>query len=181
MRRSVEQSLERLGRPTVTLLQLHNGLTARREDEPFSITPADVLGADGVLDAFREVKAAGLVRFIGLTGTGQPEAMRAVVRSGGFDTIQVPYNVLNPKRGVQDGPDSSETDYGNVIADCSEMDVGVLAIRVFAGGALLDQPPSAQHAQDSVFPTGPVRTRSAASAERIDRLGHGRIPRSASY
>src|SRR5688572_13421873 len=60
VRRSVEASLGRLGLSSVTLLQLHNGLTARRDDEPFSITPADVLGPGGVLEAFREVQAAGL-------------------------------------------------------------------------------------------------------------------------
>src|SRR5262245_4825137 len=59
IRSSVEASLQRLGTSSVTLLQLHNGLTAQRDDEPFSITPSDVLGPRGVLDAFRELHDAG--------------------------------------------------------------------------------------------------------------------------
>jgi D-threo-aldose 1-dehydrogenase len=152
VRRSVEQSLERLGLSTVPLLQLHNGLTAQREDEAFSITPADVLGPGGVLEAFREVRAAGLVRFIGLTGTGHPEAMRTVVRSGDFDTLQVPYHLLNPSAGRQVADDSGEADYGNIIADCSATGMGVFAIRVFAGGALLGQEPSAHTLKTPFFP-----------------------------
>jgi len=152
VRRSVEESLRRLGLPAVTLLQLHNGLTARREDEPYSITPADVLQPGGVLDAFRELRDVGLVRFLGLTGTGHPDAMREAVRSGGFDTIQVPLHMLNPSAARVMPPDFSDTDYGNIIADCAEMKMGVFAIRVFAGGALLGNEPSAHTLKTPFFP-----------------------------
>jgi len=152
VRRSVEQSLRRVGLPQVTLLQLHNGLTAGRDDEPFSITPADVLGPGGVLEAFREAQAAGLVRFVGLTGTGQPEAMRAVIRSNGFDTIQVPYHLLNPSAGRPMEDDLWDADYGNIIADADAAGMGVFAIRVFAGGALLGQEPSAHTLKTPFFP-----------------------------
>jgi aryl-alcohol dehydrogenase-like predicted oxidoreductase len=152
VRRSVEASLGRLGLPRVTLLQLHNGLTAGRNDEPFSITPADVLGPGGVLAAFHEVQAAGLVQFIGLTGTGHPAALREVVRAGSFDTIQVPYHLLNPSAGRVMPAGFAETDYGNIIADCADQQMGVFAIRVFAGGALLDQPPSAHTLKTPFFP-----------------------------
>jgi aryl-alcohol dehydrogenase-like predicted oxidoreductase len=152
VRQSVEESLARLGRNRITLLQLHNGLTARRDDEPFSICPADVLQPGGVLEAFREVQAAGLVRFVGLTGTGHPMAVRAVVRTGEFDTIQVPYNLLNQSAGYDAPADFRETNYGNIIADSSVMEIGVFSIRVFAGGALLDQPPSAHTLITPFFP-----------------------------
>jgi aryl-alcohol dehydrogenase-like predicted oxidoreductase len=152
VRRSVEESLRRLGVPSVTLLQLHNGLTTRRDDEPFSITPEDVLGERGVLDAFRETQAAGLVRYLGLTGTGQPAGMREVVRSGGFDTIQVPYHLLNPSAGRTMPAGFGETDYGDIIADGADMNLGVFAIRVFAGGALLDREPSAHTYMTPFFP-----------------------------
>ena len=157
VRRSVEESLQRLGLPAVALLQLHNGLTARRDDEPFSIAPADVLQPGGVLDAFRDLRDAGLVRFLGLTGTGLPDAMREVVRSGGFDTIQVPLHMLNPSAGQVMPPDFGDTDYGNIIADCSEMKMGVFAIRVFAGGALLGHEPSAHTLKTPFFPLAQFR------------------------
>jgi aryl-alcohol dehydrogenase-like predicted oxidoreductase len=152
VRRSVEESLRRLRLPAVTLLQLHNGLTARREDEPFSITPEDVLQAGGLLDAFGELRDAGLVRFLGLTGTGHPAAMREVVRSGGFDTIQVPLHMLNPSAARVMLPDFGDTDYGNIIADGAEMKMGIFAIRAFAGGALLGNEPSAHTLKTPFFP-----------------------------
>jgi aryl-alcohol dehydrogenase-like predicted oxidoreductase len=151
-RESVRASLARLGLPRVTLLQLHNSITARRGDEPTSLTPEDVLGRNGVLDAFRELQADGLVGFLGLTGIGQPGSMRAVVDSGAFDTIQAPFNALNPSAGYPMPAGFDETDYGNIIADCAAQKMGVFAIRVFAGGALLDAPPGAHTLKTPFFP-----------------------------
>ncbi len=171
IRRSVDESLQRLGIASVRLLQLHNALSARRDDEPFSITPADVLGHGGVLEAFRELQQEGLVRFLGLTGAGQPAAMREVVRSGGFDAMQVPYHLLNPSAG-QVVPDSfDETNYGNIIADCAAMQMGVLAIRVYAGGALLGNPPNAHTLKTPFFPL-PLYQRDLERARQLqNRLG----------
>src|SRR4029079_2128414 len=95
---------------------------------------------------------AGLVRFVGLTGTGQPDAMREVVRSGEFDTLQVPYHLLNPSAGRDVPTDFGEMHYGNIIADCAEQRMGAFAIRVFAGGALVDRPPSAHTLKTPFFP-----------------------------
>ena len=102
----------------VALLQLHNSITAKRGDEPTSLTPGDELGAGGVLEAFRELQAEGLVEHLGLTGIGQPGAMREAVGSGAFDTMQVPFNALNPSAGYPMPAGFGETDYGNIIADC---------------------------------------------------------------
>ena len=48
---SFAASLKRLGMKQVTLLQLHNSITAVRGEEPTSITPSDVLEKGGVLEA----------------------------------------------------------------------------------------------------------------------------------
>lgn len=152
VRRSVEASLVRLRMPRVTLLQLHNSITPRRGDEPTSITPADVLGSGGVADAFVELQQAGLVQFVGLTGIGHPAALREVIQSGRFDTIQTPYHLLNPSAGRDMPTDFDETNYGNLIADCAMQEMGVLAIRVLAGGALAGQPPSPHTLKTPFFP-----------------------------
>lgn len=152
VRRSIDASLNRLGVPRVTLLQLHNGLTRNVGDEAYSIAPGDVLGSGGVLDAFRALRDDGEIDHFGLTGTGQPAAMREVVRSGGFDTIQVPYHMLNPSAGRVMPSDFAETDYGNIIADCAAINMGVFAIRVFAAGALLGNEPSAHTHKTPFFP-----------------------------
>jgi aryl-alcohol dehydrogenase-like predicted oxidoreductase len=169
VRRSVEESLQRLRVPRVMLLQLHNGITAGRGDEPASLTPVDTLGAGGVLEAFRRVRDAGLTSHLGLTGTGHPEAMRLVIRSGEFDTLQAPFNVLNPSAGTPGPPPDGETDYGNVIADCAAVGMGVFAIRVLAGGALLGQPPSAHTLKTPYFPLALFER----DAERARRLQAG--------
>ena len=172
VRRSVDESLKRLRVPRVTLLQLHNGITHTREDEPAAITPRDILGPGGVAEALAGMRDAGLVRHIGLTGTGHPGALREVVRSGAFDTIQVPFNMLNPTAGAPGTAADGETDYGNIIADCAAANMGVFAIRVFAGGALLDQPPSGHTLRTPYFPLA-LYERDADRARRLigDRDG----------
>jgi L-galactose dehydrogenase/L-glyceraldehyde 3-phosphate reductase len=150
VRASVEASFKRLGVGHVTLLQLHNSITAKRGDEPTSITPADVL--DEIRPAFEKLRREGLVRHIGLTGIGQAGALRSVIRSGTFETMQIPYNVLNPSAGRTMSRSFGDTNYGNVIADCAEMGMGVFAIRVLAGGALAGNPPSAHTLKTPFFP-----------------------------
>jgi len=168
-RESVTASLGRLGLRRVTLLQLHNSITAHRGDEPTSLTPEDLLGRGGVREAFRELQADGLVDFLGLTGIGQPASIRAVVDSGAFDTIQVPFNALNPSAGYPMPASFEEADYGNIIADCSAQQMGVFAIRVFAGGALVGRPPSA-HTHRTPFFTLALYERDQRRATHIAGL-----------
>lgn len=149
---SVEASLARLRRPRVTLIQLHNSITARRGDLPTSITPDDVLGPAGVLAAFETLRREGLALICGLTGLGDAAALREVIRSGGFQTMQTPYHLLNPSAGNPISPAGAEADYGNIIGDCTRAGMGVLAIRVLAGGALAGQPPSAHTRTTKFFP-----------------------------
>jgi len=152
VKRSVEASLSRLKLSQVTLLQLHNSITLRRGDDPTSITPDDVLGANGVADAFEDLRNSGLVRHIGLTGIGNPPSLAQVVRSGRFETLQVPYHLLNPSAGHDMPEDFAETNYGNIIATCAETQMGVLAIRVLAGGALAGNSPSPHTFKTPFFP-----------------------------
>jgi L-galactose dehydrogenase/L-glyceraldehyde 3-phosphate reductase len=173
-RESVEGSLRRLGMSRVTLLQLHNSITARRGDEPASITPEDILGPGGVLEAFRALRADGLVGHLGLTGIGQPDAMRQAVRSGAFDTMQVPYNLLNPSAGHSVPAGYPQTDYGNIIADCAAQGMGVFAIRVYAGGALADRPPSAHTHRTPFFPLALYESDRRRAARAATLLGPGR-------
>lgn len=168
VQRSLEASLTRLGRNSVTLLQLHNGITEKRGTEPDSVSSADVLDAGGILDAFRAVQCSGLVRFIGLTGTGSPATLRKVIGSGAFDTIQTPYNLLNPSAGQVVPASFAETDFGNIFVDCAAKNMGVFAIRVFAGGALLDLPPSAHTLTTKYFPLA-LYERDRAEAGKLAR------------
>jgi aryl-alcohol dehydrogenase-like predicted oxidoreductase len=174
VRRSVEESLERLQVSQVTLLQLHNSITASREDEPTSITPQDVLQSAGVLDAMRAVQQDGLVRSIGLTGIGQPAALKEVIASSEFDTVQTPYHLLNPSAGLATSIALADSNYGNIIEECARADMGVFAIRVLAGGALADNPPSPHTLKTPFFPLA-LYERNRGQAQRLQaRLGQSR-------
>lgn len=164
--RSFEGSLRRLRLQRVTLLQLHNSITTRRGDEPTSLTAADVFGEHGILSAFHELQSGGVVQHLGLTGIGHPEALREVVRSRMFQTMQVPYHLLNPSAGRTMSADWQETDYGNIIGECSVAGMGVLAIRVLAGGALAENPPSPHTLKTPFFPLA-LYERDRARAKRI--------------
>ena len=87
-----------------------------------------------------------------LTGTGSADALRRVVQSGEFDTLQVPYNLLNPSAGRTMPQDFSDRNYGNVLEDCRKLNLGAFAIRVLAGGAIVGQSPSAHTLRTSYFP-----------------------------
>ncbi len=174
VRQSVEESLQRLRVPRIMLLQLHNGITTNRGDEPASITSRDILGPKGVAKAFQRLRDEGLVNSTGLTGTGQPEAMREVIGSGEFQTLQVPFNILNPSAGMMGSVADGETDYGYVIGDCVMKGMGVFAIRVFAGGALVGQPPSAHTFKTPFFPLA-LYERDAERAKRLAERVAGRM------
>lgn len=117
-------------------------------------------------DTFDRLREEGLIRHTGLTGTGQPSAMKEVIRAGRFDTVQTPYNALNPSAGAMLPVQSGDTDYGNILADCAETRMGVFAIRVFAAGALLGQVPSAHTLKTPYFPLD-LYQRDAARAEQL--------------
>ena len=169
IRRSVETSLQRLRLPRVTLLQLHNSITAERGEEPTSITPHDVLGPRGVAEMLETLRGEGLALHLGLTGLGQPAALREVVGSGRFETMQVPYHLLNPTAGWEFRGRGLETNYGNIIGDAARQGMGVLAIRVFAGGALVGNPPSPHTLKTPFFPLA-LYQRDGQRAEHVKRI-----------
>jgi len=149
---SVAESLKRLGVERVALLQLHNSVTAGLGDQPTSLTPAHVLAPGGVLEAMHDLRREGLVEHLGLTGIGDPPALAELIDTDQFATIQIPFNLLNPSAGEDVGPDFAEVNYGNLIARCARQGMGVFAIRVLAGGAIVDQEPSAHTKTTKFFP-----------------------------
>lgn len=175
VRRSFYGSLQRLGLSRVSLLQLHNSITPRRGDEPTSITPHDVLGRQGVAAALEELRHDGLVEHFGMTGIGDPAAMKEVIAAGFFASIQVPYHLLNDSAGRDaNGELAGETNYGNVINACARRGMGVFVIRVLAGGALAEAPPSPHTYKTPFFPLDlyrrdclrAARLRAALAADR---------------
>lgn len=126
---SLEGSLQRLGLESVDLFQLHNPITASGEKPAF--TPEQILGE--AVPVLQKLQKEGKFRFYGITGLGDAPALRKVLDEGGFATAQMPYNLLQPS-GVVAG--SATPDLGGVISYAASKDVGVIAIRILAGGAL---------------------------------------------
>jgi aryl-alcohol dehydrogenase-like predicted oxidoreductase len=158
----------------VTLLQLHNSITPRRGDEPTSITPADVLGRSGVRETFEQLRSAGLVSYLGVTGLGSRESLGQVVDEGCFDTVQLPYHMLNPSADESVPAGLPDTDYRNIIGECQSKNMGVFAIRVFAAGALVEREPSAHTHKTAFFPLA-LYQRDRRRAERLAKALPGRM------
>jgi len=133
--RSVEGSLRRLGRATLDLIQLHNHIAFQRqpEQDPDLI---DLHDLDTVRRTFETLQQQGKVRFWGITGLGASEALHKAVATGGFQSIQVPYNLLNPSAGTMAPSTFAFQDYGLLIEQALQQGIGVIAIRILAGGAL---------------------------------------------
>jgi L-galactose dehydrogenase/L-glyceraldehyde 3-phosphate reductase len=173
VRESVHGSLRRLRLGRVTLLQVHNSITAVAGAEPTSLTPEIVLGPDGMLEEMLRLKREGLVEHLGLTGLGEPAALRQVIDSGEFATIQIPYNLLNPSAGRAMPADFAETDYCNLISYCAERGMGAFAIRVLAGGALAGRPPSPHTLKTPFFPLALYEADRRRADEMATRLPAG--------
>lgn len=136
--RSLEASLSRLGRDSVDVLQLHTQVSMERGGggERETVGLRDVLGKDGVADAFNAAHSQGLVRFMGFTGMGEASALHQIVDSGRFDVVQAYYNPLNPSAGLAVPPGFAGHDFQRLIGRAAERGMGVVVIRVLAGGAL---------------------------------------------
>lgn len=134
IQQSVAQSLDRLRRDSVDLVQLHNPLGP--DTDAGTLNVDDVLKADGVADSFDRLVEQGLSRFVGITALGEAAQCCQVIDSGRFDTAQVYYNMLNPSAG-RDMPASwSGHSYQGIIAACRRQDMGIMAIRILAAGVL---------------------------------------------
>jgi aryl-alcohol dehydrogenase-like predicted oxidoreductase len=130
--KSLEGSLRRLRLDCVDIFHLHNAITETGGGEALSVR--QVLGE--VLPAFERLRQQGKTRFLGLTGVGDTEALHQVMETRAFDSAQVVYNMLNPSAAVALPLNYPAQDYGRLFDHTRVAGVGVIGIRVLAGGAL---------------------------------------------
>jgi L-galactose dehydrogenase/L-glyceraldehyde 3-phosphate reductase len=154
----LEASLQRLQLDQVDLFQLHNHITAEGRDS--DLTPGIVLGE--VVPAFERLREQGKTRFFGITAVGDTPALHEVVDARIFETAQVSYNLLNPSAGTKVTPGYPAHDFGNLLAHTKGADMGVIAIRVLAAGALSGTEQRHPLGSPSVEPIG------SGSSYRID-------------
>ncbi len=132
VRDSLEGSLRRLGRERVDVFHLHDPVTM--EGGETSLSVREVL--DEALPALQALREAGKLRLPGLTAIGDAAALREVLDTGAFGSAQVAYNMLNPSAGQPLPAGYPAQDYGLLLDHARRARVGVIGIRVLAGGAL---------------------------------------------
>ena len=147
---SVEESLIRLQRERIDLIQMHNHVASVAEGG--SVTPEETLGE--VVDALQELRDQGKVRFWGMTAVGETAALRRVIDSAQLNTVQSVYNLVNPSAGADVSTEFDMPNYGNLIGRASASGMGVLVIRVLAAGALTGEATRHPVAVPSVAPIG---------------------------
>ena len=135
---SVEASLDRLQHDHFDVLQLHSRIALTRDSSLWhgSLSVDDVLGENGVADAFDNIRRDGKTWFIGFTGIGETAALHKVVESERFDVVQSYFNLLNPSAGYSVSQEFSGYDFKQLIDKANTRKMGVAAIRVMAAGAL---------------------------------------------
>jgi L-galactose dehydrogenase/L-glyceraldehyde 3-phosphate reductase len=132
--RSATDSLRRLGRPSVDLLQLHNAIG----DAPHASDttwPVDVVLGE-IVPAFVALRDRGLTRFIGITAIGHTADVLRVLDSGAFDSAQVAYTLLNPSAAADVPAGFPAQSYSGLIPRATAAGMGTIGIRAIAGGAL---------------------------------------------
>ena len=129
---SLEASLKRMGREQVDIFHLHNAITTSGGGE--SLSARIVL--EQVAPAFERLRDQGKLRFPGITAVGDTQALHQVIDSRSFVSAQVSYNMLNPSAGEALPNGYPAQDYGRMFDHTQAAGVGVVGIRVLAGGAL---------------------------------------------
>ena len=119
--RQLKRSLERLGTDHFDLYQFH---AVSNLDELNQI-----LGEGGAMEAFKEAKETGFIKFIGITGHENMQVLKkALESSDDFDTVLLPVNlgiILHPH---------PVNDFRSVLEIARKKNLGVTAIKSISKG-----------------------------------------------
>lgn len=115
IREHLERSLKMLQTDYLDLFQLHQ--IAQEKDW------AAVRSPGGALEEATRARAAGKIRYLGVTSHSLPMALR-MARSGLFDTIQFPFNCIEEDAGH------------DLLPTARQLGMGFIAMKPFAGGAI---------------------------------------------
>jgi L-galactose dehydrogenase/L-glyceraldehyde 3-phosphate reductase len=167
----LQESLERLGRDSVDLLQLHNRIGTTPGGRVMAVD--QILGKDGVADGLDRLREKGLIRHMGITGIGETPAICEVIRSGRFDSAQVYFNLLNPSAGRAMPSGWTGHDFGGILDACRETDVAVMAIRIFAAGIIANDARTGREGMLTADTTIPEEERKAKAVFQAIGSEHG--------
>lgn len=108
----IEQSLRKLGTDKLDIVQLHGIDNDKRLEK--------ALGPEGSLSALKEARSEGRIDFIGMSGH-VPRILIKAIKTGEFDMILVPLNILTREASEE------------LIPLAKELDVGVVVMKPFGG------------------------------------------------
>ena len=170
-----------MAREQVDIFHLHNAITTNGGGETLSAKTV----LDEVVPAFEKLRQQGKTRFLGITAVGDTPALHQVIDARAFDSAQVSYNMLNPSAGAALPSGYPAQDYGRMFDHTQAAGVGVVGIRVLAGGALSGEATRHPIASPPPDPIGSANTYEA-DLQRARRLlplvqqGHaGSLPEAA--
>ncbi len=169
IRASLVASLERLGRDSVDLLQLHNQIHDAVDPTGATVATEQM---DAIANGMQALVREGLTRHIGFTGVGDTAALHENAASGRFETMQSYFNAINPSAGFA-GTSGPGQDMDGVIDVAAGAGLGIIAIRVMAGGAMTGVETRAPLASPSLGPalvTGDTYDADIARAVALDTL-----------
>ena len=129
MKEEVAKSLKDLKTDYIDLYQIHNVRSI--EDLEMAI------GKNGAVEAFTELQEEGIIKHIGISSHKIPVLEKAIEMDI-FDTIQFPFNVVE-KQGEE------------LFKKAVENDVGTIAMKPMAGGALRDGRKSLKYILESPY------------------------------
>ena len=115
MAADVEKSLQNLRTDYIDLYQIHNPSRENYEK---------IIASGGALEALQEAKQAGKIGHIGLT-THSVALMEMVMEQPWVETLMFPYNLV-------------ETQAEELIARCTQKNIGFIDMKPLAGGAIED-------------------------------------------
>jgi aryl-alcohol dehydrogenase-like predicted oxidoreductase len=159
---SAEGSLRRLRRDHIDLFQLHNCIALQRKPERSWVGIADLVP---VVQGFRKLQQQGKIRSWGINGLGETEALHQAVASIPAGSIQCCFNLINPSAGQPTPEGFPYQNYRQLIDAAAANQIGVMAIRALAGGALSGS--AARHANAAIA-VDPIAT-SQSFAEDVQR------------
>src|SRR5256714_1660517 len=162
---SLEDSLKRLRLERVDIFHLHNPITEAGGGPALSVRQV----LDDVVPAFERLRQQGKIRFLGMTALGDTAALHQVIDARVFDSAQVVYNILNPSAAGALPARYPAQDYGRLFDHTEAAGVGVVGIRVLAGGALSGSPARHPIAGPAPEPIGSAM-RYDADIDRARRL-----------
>jgi Predicted oxidoreductases of the aldo/keto reductase family len=114
MIKDVNISLGNLRTDYIDLYQFHNIKTIEEYNK--------VLGEDGAYNALAQYKKVGKIKHIGITSHSL-DILKIAIESGKFETIMYPYNIV-------------ENQAEELFKRAKELNIGVIAMKPMAGGAL---------------------------------------------